>query len=49
MTLSGFIKRELERVVEKPSMREWLDRVRQAKPIPTTRTAAQTIRQMRAR
>jgi hypothetical protein len=47
MTLSDFIKRELERVVEKPSMREWLDHVRQAKPIPTTRTAAHVIRDMR--
>jgi hypothetical protein len=27
MTLSDFIKRELERVVARPSMREWLDRV----------------------
>ena len=47
MTLSDFIKRELERAAERPSMREWLDRVHQAKPISTTRTAAQVIRELR--
>jgi len=47
MTLSDFIKRELERAAERPSMREWLDRVHQAKPIPATRTAAQVIRELR--
>jgi plasmid stability protein len=47
MTLSGFIRRELARVAERSSMREWLDHVHQAKPIPTTRTAAQVIRGLR--
>ena len=47
MSLSDFIKRELERVAERPTMLEWLERARQAKPIPSRRTAAQVIRKMR--
>ena len=47
MSLSDFIKRELERTVERPSMREWLERAQQTKPIPTKRSAAQLIREMR--
>ena len=47
MSLSDFIKRELERVAERPTMREWLERTRQAKPIQTRRTAAQVIRELR--
>ena len=47
MSLSDFIKRELERVAERPTMQEWLERTRQAKPIPAKRSAAQVIREMR--
>jgi plasmid stability protein len=47
MSLSDFIKRELEHVAERPTMREWLDRTRQNKPIPANRTAAQIIRELR--
>ena len=47
MSLSDFIKRELERVVERPTMQEWLERTREAKPIPSRRTAAQVIRELR--
>jgi plasmid stability protein len=47
MSLSDFIKRELEWVVERPSMREWLERTEQAKPISTKRSAAQVLRQLR--
>lgn len=47
MSLSDFIKRELERVAERPTMREWLERIEQAKPIPVKRTAAQIIRELR--
>ena len=47
MSLSDFIKRELERAAERPTMQEWLDRTRQAKPIPAKRTAAQVIRELR--
>src|ERR1035437_9717536 len=35
MSLSAFIKRELEHIVERPSMREWLDHTRKMKPIPS--------------
>ena len=47
MNLSDFIKRELERAAERPTMQEWLDRTRQAKPIRAKRTAAQVIRELR--
>jgi plasmid stability protein len=47
MSLSDFLKRELERTVERPTMREWLERTRQAKPIPTKRSAAQVVRELR--
>lgn len=47
MSLSDFIKRELERMAERPSMQEWLERTLQAKPIPAKRSAAQVIRELR--
>ena len=47
MSLSDFIKRELERVAERPTMQEWLERTEQVKPIPSRRTAAQVIRELR--
>jgi antitoxin FitA len=47
MSLSEFIKRELENVAGRPSMREWLERTRQAKPIRTNRSAAQIVRDLR--
>ena len=47
MSLSDFIKRELERSVERPTMREWLSRTEQAKPISTKRSAAQVLRELR--
>jgi len=47
MSLSDFIKRELERVAERPTMQEWLERTQRAKPIPTKRTATQVIRELR--
>ena len=47
MSLSDFIKRELERVAERPSLREWLERTQEAKPILGKRSAAQVIREMR--
>jgi plasmid stability protein len=47
MSLSDFIKQELERSAEQPTMREWLESTRQAKPIPTKRSAAQIIRELR--
>lgn len=47
MSLSDFVKRELERVAERPTMREWLDRTQNTRPIPARRTAAQIIRELR--
>ena len=47
MSLSDFIKRELERSVERPSMREWLEGTQLAKPLPTKRSAAQLVRELR--
>ena len=47
MSLSDFIKRELERTAERPSMLEWLERTQQAKPIPSQRGAAELIRELR--
>jgi len=47
MSLSDFIKKELESSVQQPTMREWLESTRQAKPIPTKRSAAQIIRALR--
>ena len=47
MSLSGFVKRELERAAARPTMREWLERTRQAKPIPVQRSAAQALRELR--
>ena len=47
MSLSDFIKRELEHVAERPTMQEWLERTRQAKPIPSRKSATQIIRELR--
>jgi plasmid stability protein len=47
MSLSDFIKKELERVAERPTMREWLDRTHEVKRIPSSRTAARVIRELR--
>ncbi len=47
MSLSDFLKRELARIAERPSMREWLERTAQAKPIRGKRSATQIIRALR--
>jgi len=47
MSLSDFIKRELERVAGRPTMQEWLERTRNAKPIPAKMSAARVIRELR--
>jgi len=49
MSLSDFIKRELERSVERPTMREWLERAHEARPIPAKQSAVQIIRKLRDR
>jgi plasmid stability protein len=47
MSLSDFIKRELERTVERPTMREWLELARRTRPVPAKRSAAQVVRELR--
>jgi len=47
MSLSDFIKRELERVAEKPTMKEWLERTQQAKPISSKTSSAKLVRALR--
>jgi hypothetical protein len=47
MSLSNFIKRELERIVERPSMREWLEDTREMKPVMSKQSAAQIVRGLR--
>ena len=47
MSLSDFLKKELARAAERPTMQEWLDRTQQAKPIQAKRSSAQLIRQLR--
>jgi antitoxin FitA len=47
MSLSDFIKRELERSAERPTMREWLEANRRAAPLPKNRSAAQIVRELR--
>jgi plasmid stability protein len=47
MSLSDFIKRELERVAERPTMQEWLERMQEPRVISVKRAAAQVIRELR--
>jgi len=47
MSLSDFIKRELERAAERPTMQEWLDRLQEVKPVRTAKSATQVIRELR--
>jgi antitoxin FitA len=47
MSLSDFLKKELARAAERPTMQEWLDRTQQAKPIRGRRSPAQLIRELR--
>ncbi len=47
MSLSDFLKNELARAAERPTMREWLQRTQQAKPIRAERSPAQVIRELR--
>lgn len=49
MSLSDFIKRELAHSAQRPTMQEWLDGVAQNKPIPTRRTGAEIVRELRDR
>lgn len=47
MNLSDFIKRELERSTELPTLREWLQRAKDLKPLASKRDPADVIRDLR--
>ena len=47
MSLSDYLKKELEIIAQRPTMQEWLDRVSRAKPIRMKKRAAEIIREMR--
>lgn len=47
LSLSDFIKRELEHSAERPTMRDWLRQTREAKPIPAKQSAARIVRELR--
>ena len=47
MSLSDYIKNELQRTAELPTMREWLERNKPMKAIRGKPSAMQIIRQMR--
>lgn len=47
MSLSDFLKKELARVAERPTMQEWLERTQKAKPIRAKSSPAQIIRELR--
>lgn len=47
MCLSDFLRIELERIAERPTMKEWLEQTRQRSPIPSKQSAARVIRELR--
>jgi antitoxin FitA len=49
MSLSDYLKRELERTAHQPNLREWVERVRQMKPISSGRSSADIVRELRER
>lgn len=47
MSLSDYLKRELQRTVARPTMREWLERASRLKPVAASKSSAQMIREVR--
>jgi antitoxin FitA len=47
LSLSGLIKKELERFAEEPSTEEWLERTKRRTPILLGRSSAEIIRELR--
>lgn len=47
MSLSDFLKKELARAAERPTIEEWLERTQQAKPLQAKKSPAQVIRELR--
>jgi len=49
MSLSDYLKRELEHTANQPNLREWVERVRQLKPISSGRSSVEIVRELRDR
>jgi len=47
MSLSDYLKRELDRTAHQPNLLEWVERVRQTKPISSAKSSAEIIRELR--
>jgi antitoxin FitA len=47
MTLSDYLLSEIEQIAEKPTMKEWLERVAELEPIEVDEPPEVTIRRMR--
>ena len=47
MTLSDYLLSEIERVAEKPTMKEWLERVAKLEPVEVDEPPEVVIRRMR--
>lgn len=47
LSLSDYIKRELEHTAQLPTLREWLTSAAKLKPIPSKKSGAQLIREIR--
>ena len=47
MTLSDYLLSEVEKVAEKPTLRELMERLRQDEPVELSESPAEVIRQMR--
>lgn len=47
LTMSDYLRIEIERLVSRPSMKEWLGMVRKREPVDLQQTAAEIIREER--
>jgi len=47
ISLSDYLKNELQRIAELPSIEEWVERTASMRPIATQRTSAQLVRELR--
>ncbi len=47
MSLSDYLLSEVEKVAEKPTMKEWLEKVSSREPVQVDESPAATIRRMR--
>jgi plasmid stability protein len=47
MSLSALLRIELEQLVQRPTMREWLESTKTSTPIRSAKSATQIIRELR--